>query len=139
MALSGPAANLMLVLAAAVCIRLGLAAGWFYPPHTLDFMKAAEAQRGGLMEVAALMLSILFSLNLVLFLFNMMPIAPLDGQAWMMLLLPEPAKTYYQWLMSMLPVRLLGFYLVWLFLGRLFGLVFRPLVNLLYLGYVVSY
>lgn len=134
MALSGPAANLLLVFAAGVCLRLGVALDWFEVPERADFLHAAEAPQGGLPEAAAVLLSILFSLNLVLFLFNMMPVAPLDGRAWMELVLPEPARTYYQMLMAMLPVRLLGFYLVWLLLGRVFGFVFFSAVNLLYIG-----
>ncbi|HOQ05759.1 MAG TPA: site-2 protease family protein [Anaerohalosphaeraceae bacterium] len=139
MALSGPAANLLLVLAAAGAIRLGLALEWFWPADRTGFMTVAQARQDGLLQGIAVLLSILFSLNLVLFLFNIMPVAPLDGQAWMMLVLPEPARTYYQMLMSVMPVRLMGFFLVWTLLGRVFAPVFRQAVNWLYIGYSASY
>lgn len=136
MALSGPFANLLLVLVAAGCIRLGLATGWFGPSERPGFMAVVEGQRGGLFQGAAVLVSILFSLNMVLFLWNMMPVAPLDGQAWMSRILPEPARSYYQQLMMMMPVRLLSFYLIWLLLGRIFSPVFRQAVDLLYTGYL---
>jgi len=139
MAMSGPAANLLLVLAAAGGIRLGLSLEWFWPADRIGFMSVVQARQDGLLQGAAVLLSILFSLNLVLVLFNMLPVAPLDGQAWMVLVLPEPARTYYQMLMSVMPVRLMGFFLVWTLLGKIFGQVFLLAVNLLYAGSSVSY
>ena len=86
MSFAGPAANLVLALLAAVLIRIGVGAGIFDSPKTLYFDHIVEAvQRGGL-DAVTLVLSVLFSLNLLLFFFNLMPIPPLDGSGVYMLL-----------------------------------------------------
>ena len=79
MSFSGPAANLVLALLAAGIIHLGMAAGFFEPPQTLTFDHIVEAMPHGALDALGLVVSILFSLNLLLFFFNLMPIPPLDG------------------------------------------------------------
>ncbi len=134
MTLSGPAANLVLVVAAAAAIRGGLAVGVFQLPERIEFVQIVQSRQDGLLEGAAILLSILFSLNLVLFLFNMMPVAPLDGQAWMLLVLPEPVRGYYQRVINVPSARFLGFFLVWFLLGRIFWPVFEWAIFLLFWG-----
>ena len=80
MALAGPAGNLILVLIAGLLIRLGMAGGVFHAPETIQFteMTAASVPWADSLVVP---LSVLFSLNLILFLFNLLPLPPLDGSA----------------------------------------------------------
>lgn len=81
MALAGPLANFTLVLVAALIIHGGMLAGIFTEPESADFSHVvgltadAPGWAGGL----AVLASILFSLNLLLFIFNLIPVAPLDG------------------------------------------------------------
>jgi Zn-dependent protease len=74
MSLAGPTANFSLVLVAAVLLNLGGATGTF----KLD-------QAGGIFEF----LGYLFSLNILLGVFNLIPVPPLDGFTVLALFLPE--------------------------------------------------
>jgi Zn-dependent protease len=89
MSLAGPAANLTIAIVAGLLIRVGMGAGLFAPPAgdywEFHALVTAEGARGG----AAMILSLLFSLNIVLFFFNLIPIPPLDGSGVIGLLLPE--------------------------------------------------
>ena len=81
MALAGPAANLSLVVAAALLIRAGLAVGFFEVPVLLGRDQLVVAGGGAAGAGIATILSILFSLNLILFVFNLLPLPPLDGSS----------------------------------------------------------
>ena len=75
MSLAGPAANFSLVLIAAILWNLGAAMGLF----------SNEQQSGGVVEF----LWVLFRLNILLGVFNLIPIPPLDGFSALALFLPE--------------------------------------------------
>src|SRR3954469_11039330 len=66
MALAGPAANFVLAVLAAIAIHLGLLAGFFHLPASLGFTEIVVANRLGIAEAAARILSLLFSLNVLL-------------------------------------------------------------------------
>ena len=88
MALAGPAANYTLMLLAAGALRLGQAWG-------LLGTAAAPGQHG----FASLALYVLFSLNLLLGTFNLLPVPPLDGSTAVMLFMSEQrAHGYLDWL-----------------------------------------
>jgi len=59
-------------------------------------LTVAQAVKPGAASGAALVLSILFSLNLLLGLFNLLPIPPLDGFGAVGLLLSEDAAARFQ-------------------------------------------
>ena len=79
MSAAGPAANAVLVLVAALAIRAGMAAGVFHAPESIDFEHLVAANSDGLAASVALLLSVLFTLNLLLLVFNLIPFPPLDG------------------------------------------------------------
>ena len=138
MALAGPAANLLLVLIAAVLIRIGLATGLFYAPDSITFGKIVGTAADGLWPAIAFMLGVVFSLNLLLAVFNMLPFPPLDGSGALPLILSAGLTRRYQDFVWGNPiVGLLGLFLAW----QIFGPVFQPLfvaaVSLLHPG--VSY
>src|SRR5450432_697762 len=84
MAMAGPASNLALLLLAALGIRLGIAAGGLVAPapHSMGWAQmVSPVTEGGMWAFAATFLSILFSLNLLLATFNLLPVPPLDGHA----------------------------------------------------------
>lgn len=135
MALAGPAANMLLVIAAALAIRVGFSAGVFYPPGSVNFGTLAASDAGDTWTIVAKFLSVLFSLNLLLAAFNMLPFPPLDGSAALPLLLSRRVTARYQEIMWSTPmIGLLGLLIAW----QLFDVVFHPIflaaVNLVYPG-----
>jgi len=79
MALAGPLGNLTLLVLAAIGIRVGNAVGVFTMPVRLGFDHLAAATQDGMAQPLAALLSVFFSLNLILFFFNLLPVPPLDG------------------------------------------------------------
>ncbi len=78
MSLAGPAANFALALIAGILMRLGLVAGVFVP-GAISFTQIVSAPEEGYAVGAATVLSVLFSLNVILGTFNLIPLPPLDG------------------------------------------------------------
>lgn len=132
MALAGPTANLALVLGAAVTIRVGISLGAFVAPQTATSTQVVVAREPGTLEAVATLLSVLFVLNLLLFLFNLLPVPPLDGNAAITLLMSaESGRRFRAFTQSF---GLLGLLLAWFLFGRLFEPVYRLALNLLHPG-----
>ena len=79
------------------------------------------------------MLSVFFSLNIVLAALNIIPLPPLDGSGVIMLGLPEEtARKYQAFLWNNAGLRIFGMVIAW----QLFGVIYHPLflgaVNLIY-------
>src|SRR4051812_46524445 len=91
MALAGPAANFAIVVAVFIAIQIGIAAGWLRVPQQIQLDEIVSATSSGAMEGVAALLSVLFSLNLLLGSFNLMPFPPLDGFGVLGLFLPDSA------------------------------------------------
>lgn len=126
MALAGPVSNLLLVALTGVLIRLGMMAEVLAAPQRVSFSQITVALDPGMWEGAATLLSILFSLNLVLFAFNLLPVPPLDGSGVLPLFLPDDWARRYQEMMRQPMWSLLGLLLAW----RLFGSIVWPLQRL---------
>jgi Zn-dependent protease len=135
MSLAGPASNLLLVLAAWAVIRGGTAFGWFAAPVSIGFDRIVEAPAGGLVGVLALVLSVVFSLNLLLAVFNLIPFPPLDGSGVLPVVLPERAMNAYRSLLAGRPVLAwAGIIGAWMIFDRVFPPIWLAAVNLLYPG-----
>lgn len=132
MAIAGPASNLILVLLAAAAIRGGVMAGVFHPPSSVTFSHVVTAAVEGPAAAAAMILSVFFSLNLLLFAFNLLPVPPLDGSGAMPLLLSDDAARRYRLVMSQPTLSLIGLVIAWRIFGVIFGPVHRTALNLLY-------
>jgi len=126
MALAGPAANLALVLLAGAAIHVGIVAGIFALPESIRFTHVVAAAPGSVAEGAATFLSILFSLNLLLMAFNLLPLPPLDGITAIGVFLPERAALRVAQWGHQPAFMLLGMVVAW----RLFGYLFDPIFNL---------
>lgn len=135
MSLAGPASNLLLVLAAWIVIRGGTAFGWFAAPMSIGFDRIVEAPGGGLLGVLALVLSVIFSLNLLLAVFNLIPFPPLDGSGVLPVVLPGRAMNAYRSLLSGRPgLAWIGIIGAWMIFDRVFPPIWLAAVNLLYPG-----
>lgn len=78
MSLAGPGANFLLAILAAAIMAIGLSTGTFQP-ETGASGGLVTAASSDLMAGAATVLSVFFTLNLLLGCFNLLPIPPLDG------------------------------------------------------------
>ena len=84
MALAGPATNFTLMLIAAIVLRMGWSQGWVHHDSFLEMLVWD-----------------MLSLNLLLGVFNLLPVQPLDGSSAIMLFMPEyRAQRYLDWLRS---------------------------------------
>lgn len=83
MSLAGPLANLLLAAIGVVLIKILLSAGVLAVPQVVTFtnivVPAGEATPGSMMNGVAMTLSVLVMLNVLLGLFNLLPLPPLDG------------------------------------------------------------
>lgn len=140
MALAGPAANLALVIVAGILIHLGISIGTFYAPESIAFTNVVEAKMDGLPAGMAFMVSILFTLNLLLFVFNLIPVAPMDGTALGEFILKGETLSKYRNIMANPSLRVFGILIAWVFLDFIFGPVHLLALNLLYIwrGYTYS-
>ena len=138
MALAGPASNLVLVVGAALAIRVGSSAGVFAAPSAVGFDQIVAAPAGGLWSAVAFLLSVFFSLNLLLAAFNLIPVPPLDGSGAVPLVLSDETTARYQhFIWGNQAFAWIGILVAW----QVFDVVFQPLwlfaVNLVHPG--VSY
>ncbi|HVP31520.1 MAG TPA: site-2 protease family protein [Myxococcota bacterium] len=132
--LAGPLSNLVLVLAAAAAIWIGIAAGVFRVPMTAHRDHVVQAVSGGMFEASAFVLSCFFYMNLVLFAFNLIPLPPMDGAGALPLLLPESAAERFAESMRSPMLSLFGIYLAWKVFPAIFGPLFTLALNVLYPG-----
>ena len=139
MSLAGPAANLALVLLAALAIRAGLLAGVFAPPASIDFSHLTQAVDGGLWASVATLLSVLFTLNLILFGFNLLPFPPLDGSGVISLVVSEAAARRLQEFFAQPALALGGILLAFVLFRAIFPPLHLAAINLLYPGLDYGY
>ena len=132
MSLAGPAANLLIMIVAALLIRIGLVTGVFIAPESVFFGQIVLAADGGILSAAALMLGIFYSLNLVLVVLNLIPLPPLDGSGAIPLLLTPEATRRYRALIHQPHVGLFGILVAWFLFARIFDPLFLLAVNILY-------
>jgi Zn-dependent protease len=135
MALAGPAANLLLVILAALVLRGGEWAGVFLAPETVKFGSLAASNAGATWEAIGRFTSAVFSLNLLLCVFNLLPFPPLDGSAAITLLMNRRTTERYQefvWSTPMLGW--MGLFVAWQLFEYVFDPVFTAAVSLIYPG-----
>jgi Zn-dependent protease len=133
MSLAGPFANLLLLVLAGAGIRLGLVFDLFFIPEKISFASLVVAQPGFTAALATF-LSILFSLNLILFIFNLLPIPPLDGSGAIPLVLKSGwSRTYLKFIQNP-AFSWLGILLAWKLFGNIFAPVHFFVLQILYFG-----
>lgn len=139
MSLAGPAANFTLALLAAIAMRIGLAIGAFVPQVPFYDRIVAAASPTGTADGVATVLSVFFSLNILLGIFNLIPFPPLDGYGILGLFVGERGALRLQELrMQMGAFSLLGLIIAWQLFDRVFPQVFDTATRMFYAGYSLT-
>lgn len=133
MSLAGPAANLILVLGAAILIRAGIAAHFFDAPNSTNFSHVVDAHTSGAYLVASF-LSICFSLNLLLCTFNLLPLPPLDGSGALLMFTDSHKAEQLMGFLRQPQFQLFGILIAWKVFDIIFPTIQLSAVNLLYFG-----
>jgi Zn-dependent protease len=132
MSLAGPAANLFLVILSGLVIRVGMAMGFFDAPDSITFMHVVASTTDGAVSTVATFLDVFFSLNLLLCIFNLLPIPPLDGSGMIPFFLNDGLSRKYLMFIRNPAFSIMGILVAW----RVFDVIYSPLhlacVNLLY-------
>ena len=140
MSAAGPAANLLLAILSFLILRVLLAAGTFVPPEFIRFGQVVQAAPGmppgSLVHALAFGLSVMLSLNVLLFLFNLIPFPPLDGSGVLQGLMPGRVGRFMEGMTSNPMLSLLGLVIAWRFCGYIIGPAFFTIVALLHYGHL---
>jgi Zn-dependent protease len=134
MAIAGPASNLGLVILAGLLLRVGVEWDVFSAPHAISFSQLVTVTGSEAFDLPAKLLSIFFSLNLLLCVFNLLPVPPLDGSAVPLIALPTAAARGYFDLLQSPMLRLVGFLLITRGLGSFFQPILAWAVGLVHPG-----
>lgn len=134
MSLAGPGANLVLTIVAGLLIRAGMLAGVFYAPDSITFDTVTVSGSVGGWADAATVLSILFTLNLILLVFNLIPLPPLDGFGALPLFIGVEQAARAQQFFRQPMVSLIGIIIAWNVFSPLFGPIHIAALNILYPG-----
>jgi len=127
MALTGPLANLLLVVLAGVAIRIGTGAGYLEAPeHVRATQMTAATGMSATAHGLATLVSMLLSLNLILFLLNLLPLPPLDGWGALPLVLRRAQAVRLQAIQRHPGIGWLGILVAW----QLFPYLFQPMMGL---------
>jgi Zn-dependent protease len=139
MSLAGPVANFSLSILAGIIMRIGLAVGWFIPVTPSFSQIVGSATPGSAADGAATVLSIFFSLNILLGFFNLIPFPPLDGYGVLGLFATESgALRLQEFRMKMGAFSFLGLVIAWQLFDRVYPDLFALGLNAFYAGYRFS-
>jgi len=131
MSAAGPAANLLIAMAALGVMMWLVSTGVFVAPAQVTFSHlvepAPEYGSGSLLHPAAMLLSVALHLNVLLCLFNLLPLPPLDGSGVVGGLFPNSIGRLMDALRSNPMVGVMGLLVAW----QVFGHLFTPILGLL--------
>jgi len=135
MAAAGPAGNLLIALLAFGALRLGLASGVFVAPDRVNLHHLVDAAGGSaLLTGLGELLTVLFVLNILLFVFNMLPVPPLDGASAITGVLPEGLAAFVRAVNANPAVSMLGLLIAWQVFPRVARPLFAAMVRLVHPG-----
>jgi Zn-dependent protease len=117
-------------------MRIGLATGSFVPASPSFTQIVGPATEGGIADGVAIILSIFFSLNILLGFFNLIPFPPLDGYGVLGLFTSESgALRLQEFRVKMGVFSILGLVVAWQLFDRLYPTIFVTGLRLFYRGY----
>ena len=114
--LAGPLSNLVMAMVAAIPFRIGLVS-------TLDAQMALASRSSHFFPTIPQLLWVFIQINLLLMLFNLLPIAPLDGEKILEYFLPPAGSKFLESIRPFGPMILLAV----VFLGLLGYIIYPPL------------
>jgi Zn-dependent protease len=126
MAAAGPAGNFMIAFVAFVLIKIGLWAGVFSAPDTVNFSRIVTMASAGAHDSPGFVgdaLSVLLMFNVIAGAFNLLPLPPLDGSAIITIFMPENLANGMRDLERNGAFSMLGLLVAW----RVFPLLVDPL------------
>ena len=138
MAMAGPGANLLLSISSALLVRVGLLMGLLIPPQGsggFDDMVLAAPSLGAVGTAIAAGLSIAMFLNAILFILNMLPVPPLDGNAALTLFMSHEGALRFRMAMGGGGFAIIGLIAISYVFGAINAPLHRFLLNLVYYGY----
>ncbi len=134
MAAAGPAANLVIALLAFVVLRAGLESGGFVAPESITMAQLVASPDGGASLLGGF-LSVLLMLNVILFVFNLIPVPPLDGATAITLFLSDDLALRLRAVLRTPALSLGLFFVVFFWFGPLIGgPILRTVIGLLHPG-----
>lgn len=132
--LAGPLANLLLVLIAALGVRAGVMFHWFEAPDRIHYGEITQAVSEGAPSYCAHLLGVVFSLNLLLFSFNLIPVPPLDGSSLIFFFVNSAVAEKIFTFLHHPGLSMMGMFVAWKCFGPIFAVIQVFAVNLLYPG-----
>ena len=134
MAFAGPASNLLMVLISFGIIKLGLLGGIFLQPDWVNLRHIVDPGAGGPWNGLSIFVSMFFTMNLILFVLNLIPFPPLDGSGVISLFLNDNAARTYRRIISNPLFGFAGLFLAWIAFRPLFEYIFLGSINIVYWG-----
>ena len=135
MSAAGPAANLFLAAVSFEILKALLATGYFINPGRYNFSHMVEPSATAAESFGyalALLLSVALNLNVLLGLFNLLPIPPLDGAGIVSGLAPGSIGQGLERLSTNPAFRIMGIVIAWQVFGPIARWAFRGVLSLLY-------
>lgn len=126
MAAAGPAGNFLIAFVAFALMRIGLGMGAFVSPDRVGF-ETIVAGVGGQATFVTMLLSVLLVQNVLLGLFNLLPLPPLDGGAIAGGLVPGPLGSTIRQFGNNPMGSMLGLVVAW----QVFPSMARPIFSML--------
>jgi Zn-dependent protease len=139
MSLAGPATNFAIAIVAAILMRIGLMLGTFVPGEISTARIVLAPAAGGVAEGIAIILSVFFSLNILLGCFNLLPFPPLDGYGVLGLFTSEQgALKLQEFRLKIRTFSIIGLLVAWRLLDQIYGPLLQSAVHAVYMFYRFS-
>ncbi len=129
MSVAGPIANFILVGAMVLVIKLGLLFHFFDLPAFPRFSQLVLPLGPDYMDYIAKVVSITFSLNLLLGVFNLLPVPPLDGCSLPLFFLNSELTERYRSFIYNPTFNYVGILIAWKLVGGIFHPIYRAVVG----------
>ena len=135
MSAAGPAANLLLAVISFGILKALLGTGYFEAPTRINFSHMVEPSATGAESygyAVGLLLSVALNLNVLLGLFNLLPIPPLDGAGIASGLAPRTIGEGLERLNMNPAFRIMGLLIAWQVFGPIARVAFKGVLSMLH-------